>query len=261
MKTNFHASVKKKHKTRRTLIIVALIVIVLNVFDIVWPQSALRIVLVPMTALRNMLSTPFVSLHTLFTSKDYLVVEQQRLQLRVTELELTALQSSVDQSLVDEINTERTYATSGVQVPVLMRPPFSPYDTLVLDRRGVSIAVGDHVFVYGVLIGKVSFVDTTTATVLLYTAPHTTTTARIGSLDVSVVGNGGGRYVATLPKDVVIEVGSAVTVPQVENTLLGVVSAIDIQDNGTFQDAHIALPVALNQLTVVTVTNTTSVLQ
>lgn len=261
MKTNFHASAKKKHKSKRILLFVIILVVILNVFDVVWPQSILRSILVPMTMLRNTLSSPFVALHTLFASKDYLVREQKRLQDRVTELEVSTLQSMVDQSLVDAMTLERTYTTSGVQLPVLMRPPFSPYDTLVIDRRISSVAVGDLVFAYGVLIGRVSFVDTATATVQLYTSPHTTTVARIGSIDVNVIGQGGGRYIATLPKDVAIEVGTAVIVPQIEHVLLGVVSAINIQNNGTFQDAHISLPVALHQLTVVTVTSSGDMVQ
>lgn len=261
MKTNFHASAKKKNTARRFLIVIIVLVLILNVFDVMWPQSAIRGVLVPMTALRNMLSVPFTSLHTLFTSKAFLASEQERLQKRVTELELGALQASVDQLLVDAITVERTYAKNGTQVPVLMRPPFSPYDTLVLDARQKQFTVGDRVFVYGVLIGQISAVDSTTATVVLYTAPNTTTVVRIGSVDAEAVGHGGGRYVVTLPKDVVLEVGAAVTVPQAEYMLLGVVNAVDIQENGTFQDVHISLPVALSQLMVVTVTSSSSVVQ
>lgn len=254
MKTNFHASAKKRNKKGRVLLVVLIIVVCINVFDIVWPQSALRVVLFPMTALRTIVLQPFTALQTLFSNNDALIRERDALQQRVTTLELAELQASIDAAVETALRTERSYAISGVQLPVLMRPPFSPYDTLVLDARALSdIAIGDAVYTYGVLIGRVSEIGNQIATVSLYTSPKTTTVARIGTLDVSVVGQGGGRYVATVPKDVAVSVGDAVSVPEMYYALLGVVSSVDVQESGAFQDIHIALPVSVHTITAVTV--------
>jgi cell shape-determining protein MreC len=254
MKTNFHGNTKHKKRGGRIIFVILAVVLLLNVFDVLWPQTVVRSLLGPVVGVRSALAKPFSGISGAFHEKASLEAENKKLQERITELELAALQATVDTGLIPAITTERETSPVGSQLIVLMRPPFSLYDTLILDARNMNVSVGDRVFAYGVLLGAISHVDATTATVQLFTAPGVKTAIRIGTMDAEAVGQGGGRYIAVFPKDVQIEVGAAVVMPQAFNTIIGAVGAVDVDKNGTFQNVHVSIPVSLNNLSVVTVT-------
>ncbi len=254
MKTNFHGNTKQKKRKGRAVLVILAVVLLLNVFDVLWPQTVVRSLLGPVVSVRSALAKPFSGITGIFHAKTTLEAENKKLQERITELELTALQATVDTALIPAITAEREQSPAGAQLIVLMRPPFSLYDTLILDVRNTNVSVGDRVFAYGVLLGTISHVDATTATVQLFTAPGVKTPIRIGMMDAEAVGQGGGRYIAIFPKDTQIEVGSAVVMPQAFNTVVGAVGAVDVDKNGTFQNVHISIPISLNNLSVVTVT-------
>jgi len=261
MKTNFHGNVRKKSLGRRIVVVVILIVIGLNFFDILWPQTVVRSVLGPIVTVRTFLLKPFSGVTASFANKTKLAEENRTLKNRVTELELATLQATVDVSTSLAVIAEREHSPEGEQVPVLMRPPFSPYDSLIIDTRKVSASPGDKVFAFGVLIGEITTVDEKTASVNLYTSPNTKTAVRIADIDTEATGQGGGRYVMTIPKDIKVEIGTAIVVPSAFNVLLGAVGAVEVDKNGTFQNVHATIPVSLNQLTVVTLTKPADVLE
>lgn len=261
MMTNFRGSTKKKRTGRRVVLVLVVCILLLNVFDVLWPHTAVRSLLIPIRTARQWVATPFEHLAVSFKDKDVLVSENQMLKAKITELELRSLQQQVQQTLSTALVAEQAYGTQGAVLPVLVRPPYSPYDTLVLDVRGRTVLMGSNVFAHGVLIGVVTQVDALTAVVTLHTSPGTKTLVRVGAMDAEAVGQGGGRYVISVPKDIVIEQGAVVVAPEVFNTVLGVVGAVDPDAGGTFQDAHVSLPVALSTLEAVTVTDPVSVLE
>lgn len=262
MKTIYHGSVKKKRNTgTRVLLVLVALVLLMNIFDVLWPQTALRAALAPLVAVRSFIATPFTALYALVADKQQLIAERDALQERVVQLELGALQVSTDRSTEQAVTRERTFLRDGVVVPVLVRPPYSLYDSLVIDTREHAVGVGDAVFTYGVRIGTITHVDTFSATVGLFTSPGTKTPVRLGSVDAEAVGQGGGRYQITIPKDVVLTDGSAVVHPASFGALLGVVSARETAGNDTFQTVHVALPVAFSMLDAVTVVPPPAVLE
>ncbi|MEY2640838.1 MAG: rod shape-determining protein MreC [Candidatus Parcubacteria bacterium] len=262
MKTIFHGSAKKKPRLgRRVLLSIVAVVVLFNIFDVLWPQTIVRSFLAPMVAARTFIFSPFAGIRTAFVDKAAVVAERDALAARVRELEIGTLQSSVDGATSAAVRTERTFLEQGMVVPVLVRPPFSPYDSLVLDTRKATVSVGDGVFAHGVRIGTITHVDAFSATAGLLTSPGTKTPVRVASVDGEAVGQGGGNYTITIPKDVSVTVGQAVVHPGSFQTILGVVSALEEDTNAAFQVVHVALPVAFSALDAVTVVALPAVLE
>jgi cell shape-determining protein MreC len=210
----------------------------------------------PVIDVQNTLFSPLTGITRFFITKNALSQENQTLRARVAELEVMTLHQRLQQQLHQDAQREmESDIHNGTQVSVLIRPPFSPYDTLLIDRREAAINTGDYVFLQGVLIGEVEDVHSTTALVRLFSSSAQTIVVRVGGIDVEADGLGGARYSVTLPKDSSVAVGDIIVVPEVYNALFGIVSEIRNQDGGPFNTVYFTTPVALGSMTTVTVVN------
>ncbi len=107
----------------------------------------------------------------------------------------------------------RTDPTKGVVAGVLVRPPVSSYDTLVVDQGTLSgvrtggLALGPN----GVPIGTVSSASSAAARIELFSAPARESAAWAGEArtPLTLVGNGGGTFTATLPRDSAVAAGDS----------------------------------------------------
>lgn len=114
---------------------------------------------------------------------------------------------------------------------VLVRPPVSPYDTLVVGagaRAGVRVGAG--VFgPGGVPLGTVEIVSEEYAHVALYSGPTQTTEGWVGEarLPITITGAGAGAFRATVPKDAALVIGEQVFVPGAGALPIGSIARID----------------------------------
>lgn len=106
----------------------------------------------------------------------------------------------------------------GIVAGVLARPPQSPYDTLVVAAGSLDGVSADmRVFAPGnVPIGEVESVLQRSARIALYSAPGSKRAGWVGEARVplELVGQGGGAFKATAPKDARIEAGMTVYLTQ-----------------------------------------------
>lgn len=131
---------------------------------------------------------------------------------------------------------------------VLMRPPATPYDTLVLDvglQEGVS--VGDLVFSSGaVIIGRITEVYRGTSRATLYSAPGESHDAIIltegGSVPIAVEGQGGASLKGQLPQGVEVQIGDSVLFPSLMPMLVAKVAAMEIAPGESFVTVYMQLP-------------------
>lgn len=138
--------------------------------------------------------------------------------------------------------------TPTMLATVLVRPPATPYDTLVLDvglKEGV--AAGDLVFAGGsTLIGRVTEVYRSTSRATLYSAPGEVHEALLfaegGSTPISIEGQGGGSLVGRLPQGTLITTGDFVIFPNIEPTFAARVSAVETKPGESFQTVYMQLP-------------------
>jgi cell shape-determining protein MreC len=102
----------------------------------------------------------------------------------------------------------------GVMAGVLMRPPESPYDTLVLSSGATDdVALGMRVFgPGGVPIGTISQVTADFSRVTLFSSPGVVTQGWVGETRVPIEmrGVGGGAVEAVIPRPVAVAEGDVV---------------------------------------------------
>lgn len=129
---------------------------------------------------------------------------------------------------------------------ILARPSRSPYDTLILDvglRDGV--ALGDTVSVFEtVAIGTITGVSTKLSKVTLFSAPGEKTNVRLegAHVPVEIVGQGGGMFLFTVPREIAVTRGAMLALPGIRQQIVGVVTNVDAPSNNPFQIVTAKLP-------------------
>ncbi len=129
---------------------------------------------------------------------------------------------------------------------VLLAPPWSPYDTLVVDAGSMhGVKAGDLVYASGqALVGHVSEAYTTTARVELFSAPGASYQATLrGEVPLALEGQGGGSLRAEVPTGTPVAVGDTIQLPGVWGSLVGHVSAVDARAGESFIVIYMQLPV------------------
>jgi cell shape-determining protein MreC len=167
--------------------------------------------------------------------------------LRVLSLEAALRENEELKGLLHRPN-----AADDVMAVVLVRPPVSPYDTLLIDLGTADgIAAGDKVYAPGaVAIGDVAEALPHQSKVALYSTPGRAVPVLIGSSTVQVqaVGRGGGSFSATLPAEIHIAEGDIVVMPSIRLHTLGQVAAIEIDSTDSLQTVLFSLPINIHSL-------------
>lgn len=188
------------------------------------------------------------------TSKRELLKENEALRETISKL----YNQSLTYKLLQEENTElkailgRVGERKVILATVLRKPPFSPYDVLVIDvgeKEGVS--VGDEVVVEGdISIGNIAEVNGGTSKVKIYSSPGEKHNVLIGttSIQASATGRGGGNFEIILPRDADVKVGDSVTIPGITPTLFGTVSALLGDPARPFETVLFKSPINISEL-------------
>ncbi len=128
----------------------------------------------------------------------------------------------------DGMNVKRP---KGSLFSVAQRPPFSPYDSIVVNGgTDNGIQVDDLVFASAdVLIGYVTAVFPRTSVVTLYSSSGQRQEVYVGTSSEAVAseGRGGGNFYIKVPSESKINVGDPVIWPSMQNILLGTVNKVD----------------------------------
>lgn len=142
---------------------------------------------------------------------------------------------------------------SAIGAKILLSPAQSYYASMLVDvGEGDEVGRGDAVYSFGdIVLGTVSDVYPSTSRVVLYSAPKVSMSVSLGKahLSVSAVGDGDGTFIATLPKNVSIEVGDEATVQAEKPALLALVEQIQTKGDAAFKTIYLKSPVSLRTLT------------
>jgi cell shape-determining protein MreC len=195
----------------------------------------------------------------LVVSKKSLLVENDRLRTEMSSFEPSLIMLD---SLRKENDTLRALLGRHTSIrlilaTVLSRPPFSPYDSLLIDA-GVSegVAVGDMVYAStDILIGDVSDVYTHTAKVNLFSSPGRKFPVLVGpsALQVEAEGRGGGNFRVVLPREVGVEKGDPVRFAQTKSNIVGVIEEIVIDSADSLQEILFKMPLSISEISYVEV--------
>jgi cell shape-determining protein MreC len=122
---------------------------------------------------------------------------------------------------------------------VLKRPPLALYDELILDiGENQGVAVDNLVYAPGnIIVGRISEVLSETSKAVLLSSPGATYDVLIGGSKSPAVskGQGGGLMSAQVPRDSVAAVGDIVSVPSIDNKVIGQVIAINKDSTQPFE--------------------------
>jgi cell shape-determining protein MreC len=146
--------------------------------------------------------------------------------------------------------------TTVVLAGVLQRPPWTPYDTLLIDAGSAQGIQQDDLVSAGgsALIGKISDVYAGTARVTLFSAPGEGHQALLnGSMAISLEGQGGGSMRAEVPRGTAVAVGDPVHFPGIGTGITGQVAAIDAKEGDSFVTIYLHVPADIFSLRYVEV--------
>jgi cell shape-determining protein MreC len=178
----------------------------------------------------------FASATAVGQERDQLASENATLML-----ENSALTAKVN-DLTSLIGT-RPPLRPGILAGVLARPPFSSYDTLIIDEGSAAeVRVGAMVTATGgVPVGTIASVTGDTARVVLLSAPGTKTGGWIGEArtPVTLTGEGAGAFSLSVSKDIKIAVGDLVYVPSNGAVPIASVARLDTDPSSAFVEVQL----------------------
>lgn len=135
----------------------------------------------------------------------------------------------------------------GILAEVLLRPPSSPYDTLVLDA-GVEagVSVGNRVVAEGFLVGEITRADRASSVATLWSQSGRSFDAAIPEkFSGRAEGYGSGNFYIRVPRDTKIIEGDIVTAPALGDFLLGRVKSVVRDEKNPFVDVYAESPLSL----------------
>lgn len=192
-----------------------------------------------------------------FSSKVRLAKDNQEELQKIQELEVLALDQEALRHENDELKSILNYkdtVSKRILSSILLYPPSSPYDTLIVNRgEKDGVRVGATVFALGNLaIGAVAEVHSDSATVRLFSSPGekrqvlvtgpTTTTAALAE------GRGGGNFILSLPAGTPVEAGDPVLIPGTPPIILGKIEKTETLPNDSFMTVFFKSPVNIQSL-------------
>jgi cell shape-determining protein MreC len=236
------------------LVLVGLVGVFRNQFSGVFVQ-----VTTPLLGLRESVGNAIGGVVVQFSSKAALQKENEDLKeaLASTTAALADRNLLYSQNLFIKNQFGRDVAPHVILAGVLMRPPYVPYDTLLIDAGSVQgVAVGDLVSAGGTtVIGRVSTVYNEQSRATLFSAAGESyqallqLSAQAGvSVPVSVVGQGAGSMSTEVPAGTRVSIGDNVILAGIAAPFVGSVSHIDLRDGQSFETVYIQLPVDLFSL-------------
>ena len=195
----------------------------------------------------------------LIKSKNSLARENERLarEIRTDEISLLLLDTIKREN--EELKSILGRKPEGnlVLAIVLVRPPVSPYDTLIIDRgKRDGLAVGNMVYALGdALIGEIAEVYDSRSKVAFFSTPGKKTNISFDNSNVraEAKGRGGGNFSANTPTDTGIKKGGIVIFPDIKPHIFGIVEEIITDSVDSFKTILFRSPVNIHDIRFVEV--------
>lgn len=179
--------------------------------------------------------------------------ESLKRQLEEMEIRLDTILSVESENLeLKRLLDREGNSKPGILAAVLKRPPFSPYDELIIDiGRDYSLSTSSLVYTAGdVLIGRVVDVLSSTAKVRLFSSAGESYPVLIGpnKIAATAIGRGGGQYQTEVYRDAGVSEGDFVLNAGLSDKPFGKVSAIILDPTEAFKTILFAPPTNIYQL-------------
>jgi len=206
----------------------------------------------PVWNIKNSGTALVTNAQVLVRSKTDLLKENKNLNNKIQQLELEMRLEDVFKERAVELEKLLSIKSpNSVVSRVLSKPPYSPYDSFLLDKgSNDGVEPGDLVYSNGnFLIGSIKSVSTNTAKVELFSSPNRTMLVEIGnSISTEAEGYGGGNFIVKLPRELEIQVDNPVYYPNSNISIIGFVRAIESKPKDPFKLVYIKIPFNINEI-------------
>lgn len=242
MKTNYlPRNNKRSEKPYRRLILLATF-LVLGAAGLSLSDGWLSYAAKPIWSGKNIIGRGALNSLEWFRSKEALIRNKASLEdkLASQEAELASLRDVKERELELLSMLGRPSSDRAVFAAVLVRPPETPYDIIVIDAgSNQGLEEGSPVSLpEGPLLGRVSEVQARTSKVRLYSSDGEKTNAVLErhGLPVTLMGQGGGNFKLVLPRDAEVEVGDRILSADVFAELIAVVGEVNMRPTDSFKE-------------------------
>jgi cell shape-determining protein MreC len=172
--------------------------------------------------------------------------------LRIREVEFNQMQTEyLDLKTLLGDSATSSAESFGMLARVLSKPPFTPYDSFVVDKGSdAGVSIGNLVYANpGLVIGRVTTVTSQVSFVTLFSSggeAQEFLVSRTG-VSLSVTGKGGGNFEIYVPKDFDIKVGDSLIEPSYDIGIVAQIYAVDETSQNSFKKVYARVPKAIFQ--------------
>lgn len=237
MKTTYRP--RNSPESKRFSLVIGALVLSLLIF--IFLRSYIVAAVAPLWRSENAVSTSFRNTVNMLRDKDALVRENEALKERLSSFDaLLASYRTLESSRESLLQSfGRSDALPGLAAGVLVHPPETPYDILIVDAgESEGVAEGDRVSLpEGGALGAVREALWQESKVALYSSGGEKTQAVLerGGHAVTLVGRGGGTFEVELPREVSVVAGDKVLMPGMRSELVGVVEEVSVEPTDSVQ--------------------------
>lgn len=208
----------------------------------------------PVFKVKDVALSPFDNLFSYFKSKKELEKRNEELEKEISNLKIEFLSSEIlkyeYQSLVNQgLENKEDSETQIELAKVILKPPFSSFDNLLISGDFSENIIGEKVFYRNIFIGEIKDIKNRTAVIQMASASGNKTPAKLKDGKMfEVVGRGSGQYEMTLPKDVEVKEGDPIIYPEEDVVLFGIVNKVFATEDDLFNKVLFNLPVDFSDL-------------
>lgn len=188
-----------------------------------------------------------------FSSRNVLEEENRGLSEELALARLAVIREEALKKENDELRALLNRGSKekrGILAEVILRPPGSPYDTLILDAgEDVGVSVGDRVVADGFLVGEITRVSGASSVTTLWSQSGKSFDVSIGdTFSGRAEGYGGGSFYIRAPRDTKVVSGDIVIAPALGDLLLGTVRSVVHDEKKPFADVYAESPLRLRTI-------------
>jgi cell shape-determining protein MreC len=152
----------------------------------------------------------------------------------------------------------------SVTASIIARPPYSPYDTVIVDRGSRDGIVSGAPVYYGAgkALGYVRSVYERYALVTLFSSPNVESSVYVFGPNIftTAYGEGGGVIRLSIPQGISISEGDIVVLPSLTRGVLGTVSSVQSIPTEPEQHAYVLLESSMQSIRTVRVATESHIL-
>lgn len=221
--------------------------------------SVASVITAPVFSVRHYIETSAGTVPVFFRSQRDLLAQIRDLEFQIQNGE----GASAVQKYLERENEELRKLSSGTTTsPVILagvvaRPPFTPYDTLIIDRgeadgivRYAPVYIGEHQ-----AAGYVREVSKRNALVTLFSSPDAEATVYVFGPNIftQAYGEGGGVVRISVPQGMSVAEGDVVLLPGLDAGVLGTVDYVESMPTEPEQRAYVIFDTPLQSVRIVAV--------